>query len=123
MPLGAPLADKPRIVLCGYVSNVQHTEKAHRRCLIHVKDPSAIFRFSIFKHLVTNNRVIETCSNIRLIPVGGKEISAYIVAKDETNDLVILKTSISPTIVSVFRTQVRVGESVFGFGLSSANSV
>lgn len=67
-------------------------------------------------HVITNHHVIETCSTVRVIPVGGPETSAYIVAKDKTNDLAILKTSINPTVVPALRTQVRLGESVFVFG-------
>jgi S1-C subfamily serine protease len=74
------------------------------------------FFVSTDAHLVTNNHVIEGCSNIRVTPVGAKETSAYVVARDKTNDLAILKTSINPTIVPALRAQPHVGESIFVFG-------
>jgi S1-C subfamily serine protease len=48
--------------------------------------------------------------------VGGQEVSANIVAKDKTNDLAILTTSINPTAVPALRKQPRLGEAVYVFG-------
>ena len=67
-------------------------------------------------HVVTNHHVIDECSTVRVIPAGGQETSAYIVAKDKTNDLAILKTSITPTVVPPLRKQPRLGEAVYVFG-------
>jgi serine protease Do len=67
-------------------------------------------------NVLTNHHVIESCSTIRVIPVGGQESAAYIVAKDKTNDLAVLKTSLSPTAVPPLRKQPRLGESVYVFG-------
>jgi S1-C subfamily serine protease len=67
-------------------------------------------------NIVTNHHVIASCSTIRVVPVGGQETSAYVVAKDKTNDLAILKTSISPIAVPSLREQPRLGESVYVFG-------
>ena len=69
---------------------------------------------------MTNNHVIEGCSNIKVFRVGTQETSAYIVAKDKTNDLAIIKTTITPPIVPAQRSQVKVGESVFVFGFPLA---
>ena len=67
-------------------------------------------------YLITNHHVIEGCTNINVLPVGGRSASAYIVSKDKTNDLAILKTSISPDVVPALRSQARLGESNFVFG-------
>ena len=71
-------------------------------------------------HVATNHHVIDGCTSIKVFPVDAPAMSAYIVARDKTNDLAILKTSIEPTVVPTLRAQVRLGESVsvFGFPLS-----
>jgi serine protease Do len=74
------------------------------------------FSISSTGHVVTNHHVIESCSTLKVIPVDGQPYSAYIVAKDKANDLAILKTSISPTVVPSLRKQPRLGESVYVFG-------
>jgi serine protease Do len=74
------------------------------------------FLISSTGHIITNYHVIESCSTIRAIPVGGQPYSAYIVTKDKTNDLAILKTSLSPAVVPSLRKQPRLGESVYVFG-------
>jgi S1-C subfamily serine protease len=55
-----------------------------------------------------------------VFPVDAPPTNAYIVARDRSNDLAILKTSHEPTVVPALRRQVRTGESisVFGFPLS-----
>ena len=71
-------------------------------------------------HVATNHHVVDNCTTIKVFPVNAPATTAYIVARDKTNDLAILKTSIAPTVVPALRAQVRVGESVsvFGFPLS-----
>jgi serine protease Do len=71
-------------------------------------------------HVATNHHVVDNCTAIKVVPVGAPATTAYIVARDKTNDLAILKTSIAPTVVPALRAQMRVGESVsvFGFPLS-----
>ena len=67
-------------------------------------------------HILTNHHVIESCSTVKVLPVGGQEVAANIVAKDKTNDLAVLKTPISPTAVPALRKQPRLGEAVYVFG-------
>jgi len=43
-------------------------------------------------YLLTNNHVIETASNIRVITSGGKDFGVVIVARDPVFDLALLKT-------------------------------
>lgn len=71
-------------------------------------------------HLLTNNHVVEGCKNINVIPVGGTPVSASLVARDKANDLAILRTSLSPTVVPALRPQARLGESVYVFGFPLA---
>jgi hypothetical protein len=67
-------------------------------------------------HIVTNNHVIDGCKAINVTPVGGKATSAYLIAKDKTNDLAIVKTTLSPTVLPALRPQARLGEPVYVFG-------
>jgi serine protease Do len=67
-------------------------------------------------YLVTNDHVVEGCSQIDVMPAGGRENSAEVLARDKLNDLAILKTSANSAIVPALRAQARVGESVFAFG-------
>jgi S1-C subfamily serine protease len=71
-------------------------------------------------HVATNHHVVDGCTTIKVFPVDAPPTNAYIVARDRSNDLAILKTSHEPTVVPALRRQVRTGESisVFGFPLS-----
>ena len=67
-------------------------------------------------HIVTNNHVIEGCKAIDVTPVGGRATSAYVVSRDKTNDLAIIKTTMPPTVLPAIRSQPRLGEPVYVFG-------
>ena len=67
-------------------------------------------------HIVTNNHVIEGCKAIDVTPVGSRATSAYVVSRDKTNDLAIIKTTMPPTVLPAIRSQPRLGESVYVFG-------
>jgi Trypsin-like peptidase domain len=67
-------------------------------------------------HVLTNNHVIEDCSRLRMEqPVSGAMV-ATVVARDVSNDLALLRTSSRPTIVAKFRSQTRLGQSIYVFG-------
>jgi S1-C subfamily serine protease len=74
------------------------------------------FFVSASGHVVTNHHVIGQCSSVKVIPVGGTASPATVIAKDKTNDLAILKTSLTPTQVPALRPQLRLGEAVYVFG-------
>ena len=67
-------------------------------------------------HIVTNNHVIEGCKAIEVTPVGSRATSAYVVSRDKTNDLAIIKTTMPPTVLPAIRSQLRLGEPVYVFG-------
>ena len=67
-------------------------------------------------HIVTNNHVIEGCKAIDVTPVGSRATSAYVVSRDKTNDLAIIKTTMPPTVLPAIRSQPRLGEPVYVFG-------
>jgi serine protease Do len=67
-------------------------------------------------HIVTNNHVIEGCKAIEVTPVGSRATSAYVVSRDKTNDLAIIKTTMPPTVLPAIRSQPRLGEPVYVFG-------
>jgi S1-C subfamily serine protease len=72
-------------------------------------------------HLVTNNHVIEGCTNIQIKPANGLPLAARILARDTTNDLALLKADYIAEKVATVRAGVRLGEAVaaFGFPLNS----
>jgi serine protease Do len=74
------------------------------------------FFVSTAGHVLTNNHVIEACSNIDVRMVGVAPSPASVAARDKVNDLAIIETSIQPPGFPAFRSQVRVGESVAVFG-------
>ena len=74
-------------------------------------------------HVATNHHVIDDCTTIKVFPVNAPATTAHIVARDKTNDLAILKTSIEPIVVPALRTQVRVGESVSVFGFPYSDTL
>jgi S1-C subfamily serine protease len=66
-------------------------------------------------HVLTNAHVVENCSSIEVPgPMGFKAVQ--LVAKDETNDLALLKTDLTPSRVALLRTGIKLGEPVAAFG-------
>jgi len=49
-------------------------------------------------HMITNNHVIEGCSNINTI-YNGKEFQTKVLASDKINDLAIIKANIKPNLI------------------------
>jgi S1-C subfamily serine protease len=67
-------------------------------------------------HLLTNAHVVSDCRTI-MVSYGAGEIRAgRLIARDETNDLAVLKIDAPQTSVATFRSGVRVGESVAVYG-------
>jgi S1-C subfamily serine protease len=88
-----------------------------------VKGPSSGTGFFVSTdgHVLTNSHVVEACTKGLLVSVEGQQpSSAYLVKADTTNDLALLKTSISPAHVASFRMGVRLGEGIAVFGYPMA---
>jgi S1-C subfamily serine protease len=66
--------------------------------------------------LVTNAHVVEKCDLIMIKTSDGKVEAAKLVNTDSTNDLALLKTSISPKSIAKIRIGARLGEGVAAFG-------
>ena len=71
-------------------------------------------------YLITNAHVVKNCTEIRVNSVGGNQELGKLVAKDQANDLALLRLNSKPSGVGALRFGVRLGENVevFGFPLS-----
>ena len=67
-------------------------------------------------HVLTNNHVIDGCSDITVTHVGSPSIKARLVARDATNDLAVLSTDVAQLIVPPLSMRARIGESVYAYG-------
>jgi S1-C subfamily serine protease len=66
-------------------------------------------------HVLTNAHVVEGCSSIE-VPGPNGLTPVRVVAKDQTNDLALLKTDLAPPKVAQLRAGIRLGEPVAAFG-------
>jgi S1-C subfamily serine protease len=79
-------------------------------------------------HIVTNNHVVDACTELTVTRPGEPAVTATMVVRDEANDLALLKASIAIAEADVGRLRlgrpVPAGEriAVFGFPLSNALS-
>jgi hypothetical protein len=67
-------------------------------------------------YVLTNYHVADSCSLIRIVSLGAAPLNATVVAQDKNNDLVLLRYSGKPAVVPTFRSQTRLGESIYVFG-------
>ena len=67
-------------------------------------------------HLLTNNHVVEGCSDFSIRQPGRPLMSARLVAKDATNDLAVLATDIPQKVVPPLSVRARLGENVYVYG-------
>ncbi len=67
-------------------------------------------------HVLTNNHVIKDCRTYEVGLAGGPRTSASVVARDTTNDLALLRTTLKPEAVPAFSLRPRIGESVYAYG-------
>jgi S1-C subfamily serine protease len=73
-------------------------------------------------HVLTNFHVIKDCKNIT-ISFESTDMTnpiARLVASDPTNDLAVLATRLTPSVVPAFNSQVRTGDSIFVYGFPLA---
>lgn len=71
-------------------------------------------------HIVTNQHVVDSCSNVTVRAGGASQQPATILASDRNNDLALLKIEQAPPAVADLRFGLRLGEpiAVFGYPLS-----
>ena len=69
-------------------------------------------------HVLTNDHVLRRCSEVRVVGLGAGAVKASIVARDERNDLAVLKIDRPPTHVAKFRNgrPIRLGEEIVVYG-------
>jgi S1-C subfamily serine protease len=67
-------------------------------------------------HIITNDHVVDNCSNLSVVLAGSPVTSARVIARDKTNDLAILQSVLRATVVPPLRKFARVGESIFVYG-------
>jgi S1-C subfamily serine protease len=67
-------------------------------------------------HVLTNYHVADGCSLIRIVSLGAAPLNSTVVAKDKNNDLALLRYSGKPAGVPAFRSETRLGESIYVFG-------
>jgi len=73
-------------------------------------------------HILTNSHVVDGCSAIRVTTSGGDTVDAVVSARDARNDLALVRTTLKPSRVAMFRRSgVRLGEDVVAFGFPFAD--
>ncbi|RFB78918.1 serine protease [Methylovirgula sp. 4M-Z18] len=71
-------------------------------------------------NVLTNAHVIEGCSTITVTSEPGTSSPGQVIARDMTNDLAVLKTTLKPGKVAGLRAPIRLGENVEAFGFPLA---
>ena len=90
---------------------------AHRNRGPGKKDSQATgFFVSTGGHVLTNNHVIDRCTNIITIASTGERSAAQVIARDSANDMALLKSKFTGTKVAAFGTRTRLGETIYAFG-------
>lgn len=72
-------------------------------------------------YIITNNHVIDNCSDIQVFMDKTAPVQAREIARDTTNDLALLATALKPPAIAAPRLSVRLGESVAAFGYPHAD--
>ena len=71
--------------------------------------------------VLTNNHVIDDCASIRVFMDSSEAAEARTIARDTTNDLALLSTTLKPPGVAAPRFTLRLGKSVAAFGYPHAD--
>ncbi|MGB6175087.1 MAG: serine protease [Methylocella sp.] len=72
-------------------------------------------------YVLTNNHVVENCTSFRVFMDQAAAADARVIARDASNDLALLSTSLKPVRTAALRSSVRLGESVAAFGYPHAD--
>lgn len=67
-------------------------------------------------YVLTNNHVVDGCRNVTVTQVGDAPVPVQVVARDASNDLALLKSSLVPKAIPALAARVRVGDSIFVYG-------
>ncbi|GGH19388.1 hypothetical protein GCM10007036_22250 [Alsobacter metallidurans] len=67
-------------------------------------------------HLITNAHVVDGCGSLAVSLGEAREIPARVVAKDQANDLALVKAEMKPASFASVRGGIRLGEQVAAFG-------
>jgi serine protease Do len=67
-------------------------------------------------HLLTNNHVINGCTNIKVGYSGGLLEGAKLMATDKRNDLALLRTELRGESLPALKSRVRVGDNIYVYG-------
>ena len=70
--------------------------------------------------VLTNYHVVKDCQGVVVSSQSNQYEGASLLAEDPANDLAVLKTHLSPSVVPALNLKVRVGESVFVYGFPLA---
>lgn len=72
-------------------------------------------------HLLTNNHVVEACTEISVRQPGHTALRARLVARDAANDLAVLTTDFPQKVVPPLSIRARLGENVYVYGYPQSN--
>jgi S1-C subfamily serine protease len=73
-------------------------------------------------HVLTNFHVVKDCKNITIssVSMDVENTIARVTGSDPTNDLAVLTTRLTPSVVPAFNSHVRTGDSIFVYGFPLA---
>ncbi|SEE04914.1 Putative peptidoglycan binding domain-containing protein [Rhizobiales bacterium GAS191] len=114
-PLAPPVTSPPVTANATPPASVARADPAPGQTPSRKESSGTGFFVSAQGHVLTNAHVVNGCSSIQ-VPGPNGLTSVRLIAKDQTNDLALLKSDLSPTKFAQLRTGVRLGESVAAFG-------
>lgn len=101
----------------GYSITARKVEGNGATAAAHSSSSGSAFLVSPFGHLLTNAHVVEGCSSITATSSDGREFRGAVTARDERNDLAVVKVSSTAGSALAFRqSPVRAGEQVVALG-------
>jgi S1-C subfamily serine protease len=71
--------------------------------------------------VLINAHVVEKCASIRVTTDDQDTSEGFVLDRDTTNDLAVVKATLKPTKVAALRMSIRLGEGVAAFGYPLAN--
>ncbi|MFG1345567.1 serine protease [Xanthobacter autotrophicus DSM 431] len=71
-------------------------------------------------HVLTNFHVIEGCKVVEITRPGSVAEKVVVIARDQTNDLALLKAATGPAAVPAIGSRTRIGDSIYVYGFPLA---
>lgn len=71
-------------------------------------------------HVLTNFHVIEGCKAVEITRPGSVAEKVQVIARDQTNDLALLKAATGPAAVPAIGSRTRIGDSIYVYGFPLA---